>query len=65
MVDDAAALAASPAAAAILTALVTAGPQSRVALARRLGLSSAAVTETRGEGPNSPRGMTQRSDAVS
>jgi len=45
MVDDAAALAASPAAAAILTALVTAGPQSRVALARRLGLSSAAVTK--------------------
>ena len=45
MIDDDAALAASPAAAAILTALVTAGPQSRVSLARRLGLSSAAVTK--------------------
>jgi predicted NBD/HSP70 family sugar kinase len=45
MVDDDAALAASPAAAAILTALVTTGPQSRVSLARRLGLSSAAVTK--------------------
>ncbi|GAA0485909.1 sugar kinase [Paractinoplanes deccanensis] len=38
-------LAASPAAAAILTALVTSGPQSRVTLARKLGLSSAAVTK--------------------
>lgn len=38
-------LAGSPAAAAIVTALVTAGPLSRVALARRLGLSSAAVTK--------------------
>src|SRR3954468_25024142 len=45
MVDDDATLAASPAAAAILTALVTTGPQSRVSLARRLGLSSAAVTK--------------------
>ncbi|WP_211192496.1 ROK family transcriptional regulator [Actinoplanes sp. TBRC 11911] len=44
-VDDDVALAASPAAAAILTALVTAGPQSRVSLARKLGLSSAAVTK--------------------
>lgn len=44
-VEDDAALAASPAAAAILTALVTAGPQSRVGLARKLGLSSAAVTK--------------------
>src|SRR5690242_20018038 len=44
-VDGDAALAASPAAAAILTALVTAGPQSRVSLARKLGLSSAAVTK--------------------
>jgi predicted NBD/HSP70 family sugar kinase len=43
--DDDAVLAASPAAAAILTALVTAGPQSRVTLARTLGLSSAAVTK--------------------
>jgi predicted NBD/HSP70 family sugar kinase len=46
MVDDDATLAASPAAAAILTALVTAGPQSRVTLARRLGISSAAVTKS-------------------
>ncbi|HET6482255.1 MAG TPA: ROK family transcriptional regulator [Actinoplanes sp.] len=45
-VHDDAALAASPAAAAILTALVTTGPQSRVGLARRLGLSSAAVTKS-------------------
>jgi len=44
-VDDDAALAESPAAAAILTALVIEGPQSRVSLARRLGLSSAAVTK--------------------
>ncbi|MEV4349510.1 ROK family protein [Actinoplanes sp. NPDC049596] len=44
--DDDAVLAASPAAAAILTALVTSGPQSRVSLARRLGLSSAAVTKS-------------------
>ena len=43
-VDDAA-LAPSPAAAAILTALVIEGPQSRVSLARKLGLSSAAVTK--------------------
>jgi predicted NBD/HSP70 family sugar kinase len=43
-VDDAA-LAGSPAAAAILTALVVEGPQSRVSLARKLGLSSAAVTK--------------------
>jgi predicted NBD/HSP70 family sugar kinase len=43
-VDDAS-LAASPAAAAILTALVVDGPQSRVRLARKLGLSSAAVTK--------------------
>jgi predicted NBD/HSP70 family sugar kinase len=43
-VDDAA-LAGSPAAAAILTALVIEGPQSRVSLARKLGLSSAAVTK--------------------
>jgi predicted NBD/HSP70 family sugar kinase len=43
-VDDAV-LAASPAAAAILTALVIEGPQSRVRLARKLGLSSAAVTK--------------------
>jgi predicted NBD/HSP70 family sugar kinase len=39
------ALAGSPAAAAILTALVIEGPQSRVGLARKLGLSSAAVTK--------------------
>jgi predicted NBD/HSP70 family sugar kinase len=45
MVDDDATLAASPAAAAILTALVTGGPQSRVTLARKLGISSAAVTK--------------------
>ena len=38
-------LAATPAAAAILTALLTEGPQSRVALARRLGLSSSAITK--------------------
>jgi predicted NBD/HSP70 family sugar kinase len=38
-------LAGSPAAAAILTALVIEGPQSRVSLARKLGLSSAAVTK--------------------
>ena len=44
-VDDDGSLAAAPAAAAILTALMTGGPQSRVALARRLGLSSAAVTK--------------------
>jgi predicted NBD/HSP70 family sugar kinase len=44
--DDDAVLAASPAAAAILTALVTSGPQSRVTLARKLGLSSAAVTKS-------------------
>src|SRR4051812_36009966 len=43
-VDDAV-LAGSPAAAAILTALVIEGPQSRVSLARKLGLSSAAVTK--------------------
>jgi predicted NBD/HSP70 family sugar kinase len=43
-VEDAA-LAGSPAAAAILTALVIEGPQSRVSLARKLGLSSAAVTK--------------------
>jgi predicted NBD/HSP70 family sugar kinase len=43
-VDDAA-LGGSPAAAAILTALVIEGPQSRVSLARKLGLSSAAVTK--------------------
>jgi predicted NBD/HSP70 family sugar kinase len=43
-VEDAA-LAGSPAAAAILTALVIDGPQSRVSLARKLGLSSAAVTK--------------------
>jgi predicted NBD/HSP70 family sugar kinase len=43
-VDDAV-LAASPAGAAILTALVIEGPQSRVSLARKLGLSSAAVTK--------------------
>jgi predicted NBD/HSP70 family sugar kinase len=40
-----ASLAGSPAAAAILTALVIEGPQSRVSLARKLGLSSAAVTK--------------------
>ncbi|XVU22698.1 ROK family transcriptional regulator [Actinoplanes sp. CA-054009] len=44
--DDYTALASSPASAAILTALVTSGPQSRVSLARRLGLSSAAVTKS-------------------
>jgi len=44
-VDDDAALAGAPAAASILTALLVGGPQSRVALARRLGLSSAAVTK--------------------
>ena len=44
-VDDDGSLAAAPAAAAILTALMTGGPQSRVALARKLGLSSAAVTK--------------------
>jgi predicted NBD/HSP70 family sugar kinase len=44
-VDEDDSPAATPAAAAILTALLTEGPQSRVALARRLGLSSAAVTK--------------------
>ena len=44
-VDDDAALAGSPAAAAILTALVIEGPLSRVSLSRKLGLSSAAVTK--------------------
>ncbi|MEU8820805.1 ROK family transcriptional regulator [Actinoplanes sp. NPDC048796] len=44
--DDYTALASSPASAAILTALVTSGPQSRVSLARKLGLSSAAVTKS-------------------
>src|SRR3954447_24703786 len=44
-VDDDGSLAAAPAAAAILTALLTEGPQSRVTLARRLGLSSAAGTK--------------------
>ena len=44
-VDEDGSLAAAPAAAAILTALLTEGPQSRVSLARRLGLSSAAVTK--------------------
>ncbi|MFF5077312.1 ROK family protein [Actinoplanes sp. NPDC000266] len=44
--DDYSALASSPASAAILTALVTSGPQSRVSLARKLGLSSAAVTKS-------------------
>jgi len=45
LVDEDDSLAATPAAAAILTALLTEGPQSRVALARRLGLSSAAITK--------------------
>jgi predicted NBD/HSP70 family sugar kinase len=44
-VDEDGSLAATPAAAAILTALLTEGPQSRVGLARRLGLSSAAITK--------------------
>ena len=44
-VDEDASPAATPAAAAIFTALLTEGAQSRVALARRLGLSSAAITK--------------------
>lgn len=39
------ALIAAPAASAVFTALLTEGPLSRVALARRLGLSSAAITK--------------------
>src|SRR3954467_8290923 len=35
----------APAARAVFTAVLTEGPQSRVPLARRLGLSSAAVTK--------------------
>jgi predicted NBD/HSP70 family sugar kinase len=38
-------LAAAPAATAVFTAVLTEGPLSRVSLARRLGLSSAAVTK--------------------
>jgi predicted NBD/HSP70 family sugar kinase len=44
-VDGTGAFAAPPAGAAVLTALLTGGPQSRVTLARRLGLSAAAVTK--------------------
>jgi predicted NBD/HSP70 family sugar kinase len=44
-VDGTGAFVVPPAGAAILTALLTGGPQSRVALARRLGLSPAAVTK--------------------
>ncbi|GAA4255776.1 ROK family protein [Dactylosporangium darangshiense] len=40
-----ASLAAAPAATAVFTAVLTEGPLSRVTLARRLGLSSAAVTK--------------------
>jgi predicted NBD/HSP70 family sugar kinase len=40
-----ASLAAAPAATAVFTAVLTEGPLSRVSLARRLGLSSAAVTK--------------------
>ncbi|MGK5742634.1 ROK family protein [Micromonospora sp. URMC 103] len=43
--DDTGALIGAPAATAVFTAVLTEGPVSRVRLARRLGLSSAAVTK--------------------